>query len=195
MHQLLFSVIFFFSFFSLAQTTGTNTQIHRQEAIEKQKEADRREEAVRNNALQPNQKSQPTKVDTSSWGLDPNVTFEINNHLLGYSTILESEKTLSGFKITGLINFAYYNVTKKDTTTSTERSKARYVFGFETPIADLSSRMVLWSGLGGTLGDAKGLYVDLGLDFRFFSWLKIQGGMNYNSTGLLSPQISFGLVW
>ncbi|MCK6600068.1 MAG: hypothetical protein L6Q37_17020 [Bdellovibrionaceae bacterium] len=195
MRRLLFSMIFFFSFFSLAQTTGTNTQIHRQEAIEKQKESDRKEEAVRSNALQPNQKSQPTKIDTSSWGLDPNITFEINNHLLGYSTILESEKTLSGFKITGLINFAYYNVTKKETPSASERSKARYVFGFETPIADLTSRIVLWSGFGGTLGDAKGLYVDLGLDFRIFSWFKAQGGMNYNSTGTFSPQISLGIVW
>ena len=114
---------------------------------------------------------------------------------MGYSTISEAEQTLSGVKLTGLVNFAYYNVTKKNSTNTNERSKARYVFGIESPIEDLTSRIVLWGGLGATLGDARGLYLDLGLDFRVFSWFKIQGGANYNTIGSLSPQISLGFVW
>ncbi|MBL7543718.1 MAG: hypothetical protein JNL11_07865 [Bdellovibrionaceae bacterium] len=182
-------------FNSLAQTTGTNTQIHTHESIEKKKADDRQESANTSSALQPNQKSEPTRVDVSSWGLDQDLKFEITNHLLGYSTILETEQTLSGIKITGLVNFAYYNVTKKNLLNPNERSKGRYVFGIESPLMDLSRRFVFWGGIGATMGDAKGLYLDLGLDFRIFSWFKLQGGVNYHSTGNVCPQISVGLVW
>jgi len=195
MLKLLSAVMFLLCINSFAQTTGTNTQIHTQEAVEKQKAADRQESANTNNALQPNEKSKPTKIDTSRWGLDPNVNFEITNHLLGYSTISETEQSLSGVKLTGLINFAYYNVNKKNSNNTNERSKARYVFGIESPIEELTSRIILWGGIGATLGDARGLYLDLGLDFRIFSWFKIQGGANYNTIGSLSPQISLGFVW
>lgn len=195
MLKLLTAIMFFFSINSYAQFTGTNTPSHQHEATEQQKAADRIENAQREDALKPNSKSTPTKVDTSTWGLDPNLTFEITNHLFGYSTILESEQTLSGFKITGFMNFAYYNVKKKNSDNSNERSKSRYVFGIESPIVDLTNRLILWGGFGGTMGDAKGLYVDLGLDYILTSWFKIQGGVNYNSTGLISPQISLGFVW
>lgn len=195
MLKVLLTFVFLFSIKTLAQTTGTNTQIHAQEAIEKQKAADRQESANTNNALNPNEKSKPTQIDTSTWGLDSNVTFEITNHLLGYSTITESEQTLNGLKMTGLVNFAYYNVNKKNSNSSNEKSKARYVFGLEAPIADLTRRLTLWCGGGATLGDAKGLYLDLGLDFRILTWFKLQGGMNYNSVGSFSPQLSLGLVW
>jgi hypothetical protein len=194
MPKILFTFLILFLTKTLAQTTGTNTQIHAQEAVERQKAADRQESANTSNALKPNEKSAPTKVDTSTWGLDPNVRFEVTNHLLGYSTISESEQSLSGIKLTGLINFAYYNV-KRNSNTSNERSKARYVFGFESPIQDLTQRITLWGGGGFTMGDARGLYLDLGLDLRIFSWFKIQGGMNYNSVGSISPQLSIGLVW
>lgn len=193
MKRLLAAAILLTSLNSFAQTTGTNTQIHTQESIERQKAADRQERANTENALKPNERSLPTKVDVSSWGLS-DTKFDITNHLLGYSTILDSDKTLSGVKITGIINFAYYNITKKNADPN-ERSKARYVFGFETPFVDLTSRIVLWGGLGGIMGDTKALYADLGLDFILFSWFKIQGGMNYTTTGSLAPQISLGLVW
>lgn len=185
--------VLFFSLNSIAQTTGTNTAIHTQEKIENQKATDRNEQANTNNALQPNQKSAPTKIDTSSWGIS-DTKFEITNHLLGYSTILDNDKTLSGIKMTGIVNFAYYNVNEKDKAPN-ERSKSRYVFGVEFPMVELTNRITFWGGLGATLGDAKGFYIDAGLDFIAMSWFKIQGGANYNSDSGVSPQISLGFVW
>lgn len=190
----LFSVfILFLSLNSMAQTTGTNTAIQSHEKVENQKAADRKEQANTNNALQPNEKSKPTQVDVSSWGFS-DTKFEITNHLLGYSTILDDDRTLSGIKITGAVNFAYYNVTEKDKAPN-ERSKSRYVFGVEFPMIELTNRITFWSGIGLSLGDAKGLYLDLGLDFIALSWFKIQGGANYNSDSGISPQMSLGLVW
>jgi hypothetical protein len=185
--------VLFFSLNSFAQTTGTNTAIHSQEKIENQKAADRNEQANTNNALQPNQKSAPTRIDTSSWGLS-DTKFEITNHLLGYSTILDDDRTLNGIKITGIVNFAYYNVTEKNQTPG-ERSKSRYVFGVEFPMVELTNRITFWGGIGGSLGDAKGLYADLGLDFIALNWFKLQGGANYNSDTGVAPQLSLGFVW
>lgn len=193
MQKFLILILIFSSSLSLAQFTGTQTSTHQHEATEQQKAADRIENANREQALKPNEKSKPTTVDTSKWGIDPNVQFQITNHLLGYSTIMESEQTLTGVKITGLVNFAYYNVKKKEATT--ERSKARYVFGLESPLYDFTNRFHFWGGMGLTLGDARGLYVDLGLEYQILSWFKIQGGFNYNSDGGTYPQASLGFVW
>lgn len=176
-----------------APTTGTNTMIQQQEAIEQRRAQDRQELNRAADASAPNAKSAPTKVDVSSWGIDPNVKFEITNHLLGYSTILEKDQTLQGLKITGLINFAYYNVKKKVEDGS--RSKARYVFGFETPIYDLTNRTPLWAGIGATLGDTRSIYGDIGLDLILTSWFKLQGGINWNGETGFNPQISAGFVW
>lgn len=173
-----------------AQSTGTNIPIQQQEAIQKQRESDRREEALRNDALAPNAKSTPTKVDVSTWGLS-DTKFEITNHLFGYSTIVQSDQTLQGVKLTGVMNLAYYQTEKK---TETGRSQGRFVFGLEFPLIDLTNRINFWSGLGATLGDTKGLYLDAGLDYRIASWFKLQGGANYNS-GEFAPQVSLGFVW
>lgn len=184
---------FIFSvFLGVSSASAQNLNIQKTEAIERQREADRREEANRAEALKPNEKYTPTTVDTSKWGLDPNLTFEITNHLLGYSTIVESDRTLTGVKITGLINFAYYNTTEKS---ATGRSKSRYVFGGEFPLEKLSSRWTLWGGLGLTMGDVMAAYGDLGLELYITSWFKIQGGGNLNSARGLNPQVSLGLVW
>jgi hypothetical protein len=193
MQKMLSFILLFFSIQSLAQFTGTQNSTHQHEATEQQKADDRIENANREQALKPNQKSTPTTVDTSKWGIDPNVQFEITNHLFGYSTIMESEQTLTGVKLTGLVNIAYYNIKKKEPTT--ERNKSRFVFGFETPMYDFTNRFHFWGGLGLTLGDAKGMYVDLGLEYQILSWFKVQGGFNYNSDGGTYPQASLGFVW
>lgn len=163
-----------------------------QEKIQQRRESDRQEEALRKDALKPNEKYSPTKVDTSTWGIDKNLQFEITNHLLGYSTIIEPDNTLQGVKITGIMNFAYYNSNEKD---KTGRSKARYVFGLEFPITEINRRIEFWGGIGATLGDHTAMYLDAGLDYRIASWFKIQGGVNYNTARGLHPQISLGFVW
>ena len=185
-------ILYLISCVGFAQTTGTNTMIQNQERIEQQRQKDAQERANTAEALKPNQKSAPTKVDTSSWGLDPNVTFEITNHLFGYSVIKEDNQTLQGVKITGIVNVAYY---KAETLTDTGRSQGRFVFGFEFPTYDITNRIQLWTGLGGTLGDRKGFYLDVGIDYRLFSWFKFQAGANYNSAYGIAPQASVGFVW
>lgn len=176
---------------SVANAQNTNIQQH--EATERQKEADRNERANTAEALKPNEKYKPTQVDVGSWGIDPNAYIEITNHLLGYSTILENDQTLTGIKITGLVNLAWYNITKKSETQG--RSKSRLVFGGEFPVYDITKRSLAWSGFGLTLGDVKSLYFDLGLEYRLANWFKIQGGVNYNMGVGINPQISLGLVW
>lgn len=176
---------------AFAQFTGTNTAIHTQEQVEKDRASAKQE--LNNAGTIPNSPSAPTKVDTSSWGIDSNVRFEITNHLLGYSQIVEDGQTLKGVKITGLVNLAYYSAEKK---TATGRSKGRFVFGFEFPTYTLSNRFEVFTGLGATLGDHTALYADAGIDFRIFEWFKIQGGLNWNTGyGSIAPQISAGFVW
>lgn len=177
---------------SQAQTTGTNTNIHQHEAVEQQKQADRQEQARQAEALKPNASSSPTVVNTDAWGLDKNLSFDVTNHLLGYSTILEPDQTLQGVKLTGLVNVAYYAAEKK---TATGRSQGRFVFGLEAPLIDLITDLRFWAGLGLTLGDAKGFYLDAGLEYQPLSWFKLQAGMNYNSSTGTYPQLSAGFVW
>ncbi len=192
MKLFLAAIVLLMSHSVFCQTTGTNTMIQNQEKIEQQRQKDAQERANTAEALKPNEKSAPTKVDTSSWGIDPNVTFEITNHLFGYSVIKEDNQTLQGVKITGIVNIAYY---KAETLTDTGRSQGRFVFGFEFPTYDISNRLQLWTGLGATLGDRKAFYLDLGVDYRLFSWFKLQAGANYNSAYGIAPQASVGFVW
>lgn len=185
----------FFCLISNAQTptTGTNKAIHQQEQIQRQKDADRAMDRLSDQVGKPNSPSTPTKVDTSTWGLDPDVKFEITNHLFGYSTLVESEQTLQGLKITGLVNLGFYSSSQK---TATNRSQSRFVMGIEFPLFDITNRINAWSGVGLTLGDRRALYVDLGFDYRILNWLKVQAGANYNSDyGNVSPQVSIGYVW
>lgn len=177
---------------SIAQTTGTNSAIQQHEAVEKQKQSDRQEQALQSEAQKPNAKSSPIVVNTDAWGIDKNLRFDITNHLLAYSAILEPDQTLQGVKLTGLLNIAYYSVEKK---TATGRSQSRFVFGLESPIVDFTEDIHFWAGLGGTLGDAKGFYFDAGLEYLPLSWFKLQAGMNYNSSTGVYPQLSAGFVW
>lgn len=186
-----FIILSLLSNLSFAQFTGTNTAIQTHEQVELEKAKNRQE--INNAGTTTNSPSTPTKVDTSSWGIDSNVTFEITNHHFGYSQIVEDDQTLKGVKITGLVNVAYYAAEKK---TATGRSKGRFVFGFEFPTYTLSNRFEVFTGLGATLGDHTALYADAGIDFRVFSWFKIQGGLNWNTGyGSIAPQISAGFVW
>jgi hypothetical protein len=183
--------ILVFSNLAFAQFTGTNTAIQANEQVQQDKAKAQQE--INNAVITPNSPSAPTKVDTSSWGIDPNVSFDITNHLLGYSQIMEDDQTLKGVKLTGLVNIAYYSAEKK---TATGRSKGRFVFGFEFPTYSLTNRFEVYTGLGATLGDRTALYADAGIDFRIFSWFKIQAGLNWNTGyGAVAPQISAGFVW
>ena len=191
MKTVFLSMFILCSSISMAQLTGTNTAIHQQEEVQKKIESNRQE--VNNASVPANSPSAPTKVDTSTWGIDSNVRFEITNHLFGYSMIKESEQTLQGVKITGLLNLAYYKAEKKS---ATGRSQGRLVFGFEFPVYEISNRFTAFSGLGLTLGDRKAFYADAGVDFRIFEWFKIQAGVNWNTSyGSIAPQVSAGLVW
>lgn len=184
-------IVLFISQSILAQMTGTNSPTHQQETLQKQIDSNRKD--VNSAGTSPNSPSNPTKVDVSSWGIDSQTQFEISNHLFGYSTIIESGQTLKGVKITGFVNVAFYNA---ETLTETGRSQGRLVFGLEIPIYNFTNRLGAWTGLGLTLGDRQGFYLDLGVDYRIMSWFKIQAGANWNSKyGGLAPQVSLGFVW
>lgn len=176
---------------SFAQFTGTNTAIQAKEQIELDRAKATQES---NNAtITPNSPSTPTKVDTSNWGFTSTETFEITNHILGYSQIMEDGRTLKGVKLTGVLNIAYYAADKQ---IEAGRSKGRLVFGVEFPTYTLSNRFEVFTGLGMTLGDHTSVYVDAGVDFKIFSWFKIQGGLNWNAGyGDIAPQITAGFVW
>lgn len=174
-----------------AETTGTNTAIHQREQVLKDIESNRRETSQAGTTA--NTPSTPNRVDTSSWGMDSGTRYDITNHLLGYSVIMEEDQTLTGVKLTGVINAAYY---KAETTTSTGRSEGRFVLGFEFPVYDISRRLEAFSGIGATFGDRTGLYLDVGVDFYLTSWAKIQAGVNMNTGyGGIAPQLSAGLTW
>lgn len=73
--------------------------------------------------------------------------------------------------------------------------KGRFAFGFESPFFNFTKSTAIFGGIGATLGDAKGLYLDAGFDWRVFEYFKLQAGMNYNSDGDAVPQLSAGLTW
>lgn len=158
-----------------------------QDSQNRQIELNRAEEASR-----PNERSTPPRVNVNSWGIDQDMTFEITNHLLGYSTVLESGNTLQGVKFTGFVNLAYYSPTEEK---DGKRKKARFVFGVEAPVYDLSKRSGIFAGVGATLGDATGIYFDAGADYHLANWFKLQGGLNYNLATGLYPQLSLGFTW
>jgi hypothetical protein len=186
-----FVILLLLSNISFAQFTGTNTAIHAQEQVEQDRAKARQES---NNAtITPNSPSSPTKVDTTNWGFTSTETYEITNHLLGYSQIMEDGRTLKGVKLTGILNIAYYSADKQ---LEAGRSKGRLVFGAEIPTYTISNRFEVFTGLGLSIGDYTALYVDAGVDFRLTSWFKIQGGLNWNTGyGSIAPQISAGFVW
>ena len=140
----------------------------------------------------PNDPYSPTKVDTKSWGLDENVSFEITNHLFGYSTIMDKDYTLQGVKLTGLVNLAFYSPDKENDGT---RKKGRFVFGMEFPTFDITRRLGVYTGVGLTLGDTSSMYLDAGLDLLLTSWFKAQGGLNYNFSRGAATQLSIGFTW
>lgn len=145
-------------------------------------------------ATQPNSPSSPTQYKYDTSGIDSSVVFEINNHLLGYSVISNSDVSLSGIKVTGLMNVAYYSPSKEFDENGNE-TKGRFVFGFETPMIDITRQFAVFGGFGATLGDARGIYFDVGLDYRILRFLKAQAGFNYNTDGEFAPQLSAGLTW
>lgn len=183
-----FTIITLFSSIAFSQV---NMSEH--EKVEQQKSKDRQEMRNTEEALKPNEKYNPTKFDTGSLNIDPNLQIEITNHLLGYSLIMEEDRTLNGVKLTGLMNVAYYNVTEKNE--SSTRKKGRLVFGLEFPVMEVSQRIGIFTGFGGTLGDATALYLDVGTDIYATSWFKIQGALNYTSGKGIGTMINAGFSW
>ncbi len=186
--SILGFIFVFQSSLALADANNSQLTVREQQVQDSQKLQNELKQAEQ--AAQPNQPS--TKYNINTAGIDPDVKFEITNHLFGYSTIMESDNTYSGIKLTGLVNIAYYNPSKNN---DGEKKKGRFVFGFESPLVELFSRLALFGGIGATLGDARGLYVDLGLEYHLLSWFKAQAGVNYNSDAKTSPQVSVGFTW
>lgn len=158
-----------------------------------QKDIQQNRQEVNNAVVAPNTPSTPTKVDTSTWGLDSTTQFDITNHLFGYSTILDQDTAYDGVKLTGFFNLAYYSPRKEN---DGAKKKGRLVVGFEEPVWKISNRTALFLGGGFNIGHASGLYLDAGLDVYIFSWLKTQVGVNFATDNKhTSPQLSIGLVW
>jgi len=161
------------------------------EREKQQQQVERNRKEVNDSYVGPNQKSSQTQMPNLN--IDPDLSFQISNHLLGASTILEKDKTLTGVKLTGVLNLAYYNIKYKEEPLSNKK-KGRLVFGVELPFYDFK-RGSAFSGVGLSLGDSQGMYVDLGADYYLTSWFKVQGGLNWNSNIGINPMISLGFTW
>lgn len=175
-------ILFLVSFNVFAQNNG---YFSNQEVIQQQKEKSRQENALINDALKPNEPSKNTPVNIH---IDSDATFDINNHLLGYSKIFEGDKELSGVKITGALNVAFYKV-------SNSKKSIRLVSGIELPVMDISNRTSLFAGGGFQFGDDTTIYLSSGMDIMLLSWIKAQVGLNYGIGKNLGPMINIGLTW
>lgn len=184
--KLFLTLIFSLSFhYSFAQS-GYNDQ----EKLKQQIDQNRKE--VNDSLTNPNSKTSPPSVLIPIQ--DDGTRYEIRNHFFGGSYLSENDKTLVGVKITGMFNFAYYNVTKKEEGSETKRNKGRFVVGFEFPMVEFN-RSAWFAGIGGTLGDQTGIYLNTGLDYHLLSWLKVQGALNYTSGAGIAPMLNLGLTW
>lgn len=158
-----------------------------------QQDIPKNRQEINNATITPNSSSAPTRVNTDSWGLQSTGVFEITNHLVGYSTIVDKDYTFDGVKITGFFNVAYYSPRKENDGT---RKRGRFVFGLEDQLLNISNRTAWFLGGGMTFGDHTALYVDTGLDFILLPWFKTQLGVNDNTgAGGVSPQVSLGFTW
>lgn len=183
------SVCIFGQVIAMAGPNDSNLTTREQQVLDQQK--NREESARTSDALKPNERSSPTKVDVSSWGLS-DAQIAITNHLFGYSTIMDPDYTLQGVKITGLVNLGFYAPNKNN---DGERKKGRFVFGMEFPTIDLTSRSDIFFGAGLTMMDASSGYIDAGIEYHILSWFKAQAGVNYNFARKAAGQASLGLTW
>ncbi|HPI40933.1 MAG TPA: hypothetical protein PLJ21_09015 [Pseudobdellovibrionaceae bacterium] len=187
---LLILCLIFFNNIEFTFADANNSQLTTRE--QQVQDSQNLKKELDNSVIKPNDPSTPTQFQYNTNNIDPNVSFEINNHLFGYSTIITDNNTFTGIKVTGILNIAYYTPTKENDGT---RKTGRFAFGYESPIWEISRPFAIFGGFGATLGDSRGIYVDVGFDYRLFQFLKAQAGFNYNTDGKISPQISIGLTW
>lgn len=175
------------SFWAIAQYGQQNTSGYTErEKLQQTIEQNRKE--INNSSIPPNPKN---NQQTPKFNIEDNgVRYEITNHLFGYSIISEKDQSLSGIKITGFLNIAYYNVKIKDN----NKSKGRLIFGIESPVVDFK-RSSIYAGGGMTIGDVTGIYLNTGIDYHLSSWFKLQGGLNYTTGSGVGPIFSAGFTW
>lgn len=167
MKSILVSLVILFSVLANAQV-----DLSEQEKIQQQREKNRQEDALRESTSQPNAK--PSDFKTVPVHIDSDAQLDVDHSAIGFSVIPINDNMLSGFKFSGGFTAGFYQEQKLD-------KKYALLAGVELPIdIELPLRNFVPFGGGGLqVGVDGGLYLDLGLDFRFVKWFKLQAGLHY----------------
>jgi len=181
--KIILSFAIFFTFSTLAQV-----DLSEKEKIEQQREVNRKEDALRNEAMKPNEKykNQPTiqaNIDSTS-------TFDVDHSAFSYIVQSEKDNLITGIKFSGAFSAGFLKEQQKD-------KYFRLLAGVELPI-DLEmpiKNLVPFAGGGFQFGSGLSLYGNIGLDYRIQKWLKVQFGVNFDTSHSLASILGLGLTW